>query len=68
MTARCLTGLDSYRGDLGHTEFALWLLAGAAVFVVADRIVEAIFGGEKAAALRRSGSSWARSWTGFRSP
>jgi zinc transporter, ZIP family len=36
-------------GDLSQTAFALWLLAGAAVFVVADRIVEAKFAGEKAA-------------------
>jgi ZIP family zinc transporter len=35
--------------DLSHIEYALWLLAGAAVFVVANRIVEAKYGGKKAA-------------------
>jgi ZIP family zinc transporter len=32
--------------DLNLDQLALWLLAGAAVFVVSDRIVEARFGGE----------------------
>jgi ZIP family zinc transporter len=32
---------------LDHVELALWLLIGAAVFVVSDRLVEARFGGEQ---------------------
>jgi ZIP family zinc transporter len=33
--------------SLEHAELALWLLLGAAVFVVSDRVVEARFGGEQ---------------------
>ena len=32
--------------DLENAELALWLLGGALIFVVSDRIVEAHFGGE----------------------
>ena len=33
--------------SLEHAELALWLLLGAAVFVISDRVVKARFGGEQ---------------------
>lgn len=53
---------------LANWDLALWLLIGAVVFVISDRVVEARSGAKSAVVPLRWASWWGRSSTGSRSP